>query len=112
MDKMYQRDIFTKKNTTYFFCFSSFSPNFAWRLWPGFPIDGHIHNLLTKLQAPVVQDTVGSIADCQGQNTALEISDGCCRPEFSDMIPLLICNNTCHEGMEGAYGKSGFFYVT
>jgi hypothetical protein len=25
-----------------FFYFSPFSPNFAWRLWPGFPIDCHI----------------------------------------------------------------------
>jgi hypothetical protein len=24
------------------FPFSPFSPNFSWRLWPGFPIDGHI----------------------------------------------------------------------
>jgi hypothetical protein len=40
MDKMYQRGIFAKTKTTFFLLFP-FSPNFAWRLWPGFPIDGH-----------------------------------------------------------------------
>jgi hypothetical protein len=38
MDKMYQRGIY-KKNFTFPL---AFSPNFVWRLWPGFPIDGHI----------------------------------------------------------------------
>jgi hypothetical protein len=38
MDKMYQSGIFTKKIINCFY----FSPNFAWRLWSGFPIDGHM----------------------------------------------------------------------
>jgi hypothetical protein len=36
MDKMYQRGIFI-----YFFTFTPSSLNFAWRLWPGLPIDSH-----------------------------------------------------------------------
>jgi hypothetical protein len=40
MDKMSQRGILM--SFFYFSPFSLFSPNFACRLWPGFPIDGHI----------------------------------------------------------------------
>jgi hypothetical protein len=40
MDKMYQRVSLLKKTLKKLY-FSPFSPNFARRLWPGFPMDGH-----------------------------------------------------------------------
>jgi hypothetical protein len=65
MDKIYQRGIFTKQKLV-LGCFSPFSPNFVWRLWPGFPTDGHI--------------LPGFALVCLGHWEGLTLTHGSCYP--------------------------------